>query len=81
MSTEGRSSAGRRQQGQPIRRRDALYGLGASLGSVAFTAMMASDLARGAEADAAATGQTRRRRGRLLRVHSSCSPRPSGASS
>ena len=56
MSTEGRSSAGRRQQGQPIRRRDALYGLGASLGSVAFTAMMASDLARGAEADAAATG-------------------------
>jgi hypothetical protein len=31
--------------GQRIRRRDALYGLGASLGSVAFTAMMANELA------------------------------------
>ncbi len=38
-------------RGQPIRRRDALYGLGASLGSVAFTAMMASDLARGGPLD------------------------------
>ena len=32
--------------GQPLRRRDAVYGLAASLGSVAFTAVMASDLAK-----------------------------------